>query len=164
MTTPSIETGMGIRAESISAKPPTPQTPSGFITAKSIPENLCSSAIGPSFTKIHSTGRMRLIAAATGQSRLVSMLGVAGQQVEGVRQEALDGAQTALGARRAAGEVDDESSPCDATHAPAKGCKRCFLRPAESDLLGDTGNEPVTYCKSRLWGHVTLRNAGAACR
>src|SRR5215469_6566906 len=102
MTTPSIDTGMGIRAESISARPPTPQTPSGFITAKSIPENLCRSAIGPSFTKIYSTGRMQLIPGSYGQSRLVSMLGVAGQQVEGVREKAQDGAQTTLSTRRAA--------------------------------------------------------------
>ena len=92
------------------------------------------------------------------------MLGVAGQQVEGVRQEALDGAQTALGARRAAGEVDDESSPCDAAHAAAKGRKWRFLRTAEADLFGDTRNEPVAYCKSRFGSHVAFRNAGAACR
>src|SRR6185437_4009275 len=99
-----IETGIGIRAESISARPPTPQTPSGFITAKSIPENLCSSAIGPSFTKIHSSGPDAVRSGSYGQSRLVSMLGAASQQVERVRQKAQDGTQPALGARRAAGK------------------------------------------------------------
>src|SRR5580698_9390270 len=113
MTTPSIETGIGIRAESISARPPTPQMPSGFITAKSIPENLCSSAIGPSFTKIHSTDPAL---AATDQLRrqsLVSMLCVTGKQVKSVGQQRQDGSQAVLGPRGAAREVDDQRAPSD---------------------------------------------------
>ena len=107
---------------------------------------------------------MQLIPGSYGQSRLVSMLGVAGQQVEGVREKAQDGAQTTLSTRRAAWKVDDQRSPSDAAHAAAKGCKRRFLHAAETNLFGDTRNEAFTYRESRFGSHVAFRNSGAACR
>src|SRR6201994_817132 len=117
MTTPSIETGIGIRAESISARPPTPQMPSGFMTAKSIAENLCSSAIGPSFTKIHST--VRDDPGSSSDSRkchLVSMLGIASQQVESVGQQGQDRTEAVRGSGRAARKIDDESATRNAAN------------------------------------------------
>src|SRR5580658_1332512 len=164
MTTPSIETGMGIRAESISARPPTPQIPSGFITAKSIPENLCRSAIGPSFTKIHSTGRRGVVSSSYSQSRLGSMLGVAGQQVERMWQQRQDGAQAVLRTCWAAGKVDNECPACDAADAAAKCRKWCLPGAVKTDLLGDARHEAAADCKSGLGSHVTLRQACATCR
>ena len=115
MTTPSMETGIGIRAESMSARPPTPQTPSGFITAKSIPENLCSSAIGPSFTNTYSTVPAGSVYRSSSPSsayasRLVSMLGASGQQLQSVGEKVKNCVEAVLGARGASGEVDDEGS------------------------------------------------------
>src|ERR1700749_318576 len=164
MTRPSIETGIGIRAESISSRPPTPQMPSGFMTAKSMAENLCSSAIGPSFTKIHST--VRDDPGSSSDSRkchLVSMLGIASQQVESVGQQGQDCTETVLGSGRAAGKVDDKPATCDAADTAAKGCKWSLLYAMKAKLLGYAGNEAVADRECGFGGYVALREASAAC-
>ena len=96
-------------------------------------------------------------------NRLVSMLGVAGEQIESVRQQRQDGAEAVLSARRAAREVNDEHVARDATNAAAKGCKWSLLNAAEADLLRDTRNETITDRECGFGSHVALRQASATC-
>jgi len=92
------------------------------------------------------------------------MLCVAGQQVQGVRQQRQDGAEAVLSARRAPGKVDDERTSCDAADAAAEGCKGRLLNASKANLFSDAGNEAIAHFQCRFRSHVAFRQAGAACR
>src|SRR5271163_2477157 len=131
MMTPSIETGIGISAESMKASPPTPQTPSGFITASRVVETLCKSAIGPMITNLYST-------ACVGKS--ASMSGITGQQVERMRQQRKHRPQRTLGTGRTSGKIDHQALPQNATDSAPQRRKRRVSRAVLANQLRQPRN------------------------
>ena len=93
---------MGIRAESIRARPATPQMPSGLRATSRTAENLCRRAMGASFTEslFYRSGRDLFCAVEVG---LGWMLSIAGEEVQGVGQEGEDCAERAFGSPGIAG-------------------------------------------------------------
>ena len=91
------------------------------------------------------------------------MLGVAGQQREGMGKQRQDGAEAALCARRAPRKVDDERSARYAADAAAKSRKGCLLSTAQADLFSDAWNKAITDRECGFGSQVTLCQACAPC-
>jgi hypothetical protein len=90
------------------------------------------------------------------------MLGLSGQQFEGMGKQVQNRVQAVLCARGASGKVDDQRTAGDAADASGKRCKRCLIEAAKADLLGNPGDEAVTGIECGFRGYVSGCEACAA--
>ena len=89
------------------------------------------------------------------------MLGIAGEEIQGVGQEGKDGAEGAFGSAGAAGEVENEGVAGDAADAAAEGGVGGVVHAILTDKLGEAGDEAVADGEGGLGGYVARGEAGA---
>ena len=90
------------------------------------------------------------------------MVGVAGEEVEGVGEKMEDGAEGGFGSAGAAGEIEDEGVAGDAADAAAEGGEGGVLGALLADELGEAGDEAGADGEGGLGCDVAGGEAGAA--
>jgi hypothetical protein len=94
------------------------------------------------------------------------MLGVAGEEIQGVGEEREDGAERAFGSARAAGEVEEEGVAGgmgdDAAEASAECGVGGVVGAGLADEFGEAGDEAVADGERGFGGDVAGGEAGAA--
>jgi len=70
------------------------------------------------------------------------MLGVPGEEVEGVGKQRKDGAQRAFGTVGIAGQVENKGVSGDRADAAAEGGERCLAGAVLANQLGEAGDKP----------------------